>query len=78
MEPHFATNAWDGNGGQQPFLNDYQGQRNHFNSNVSHAVVDYFDTNKENNYNSGNLTYGLSNQWNIEDDDCSTIPTGTT
>jgi hypothetical protein len=67
MQSNFALIALDSNQGQQPILNDYQGQRNQFNSNISHAAVDYFDTNKENNYNSGNLPNGSSNQWDYED-----------
>jgi hypothetical protein len=69
MESNSATNIWNSDQGQQPILNDYQGQRYHCNSDISHAAVDNFDTNKENNYNSGNLPNGSSNQWDIEDED---------
>jgi hypothetical protein len=53
MASNYAPNGWERNQNQQPILNAYHGQENHYNSNISHAAVEYFDPNGENNYNSG-------------------------
>ena len=61
MASNYAPNGWDSNQNQQPILNAYHGQKNHYNLNISHAAVEYFDPNGENNYNSGNLPVNLPN-----------------
>jgi hypothetical protein len=68
MELNFAPNPWNGNQWQQPILNDYLGERNHFVSDFAYAAVDNLDTNTENNYNSSNL-YDPSNQLDFEDNE---------